>query len=253
MGQPTIACETTAVRNAVFRPGPRIHLRQRIVTDKGARCEELLAQERHSLNSDASCAVSETVALAHLLPETSAVVAERDLVVRVGLGCEAPGTPDGAAYLACGGMHAVQVVRADVGCERRGRCARLLRVFLAKVVKSTAWLLASSVGDGIVVFTIAMWVPRALERRTLAALRRALRRSPAVDARFEFELLAPATRRLRDAVFPELFGTCVRRAHRTTRSLVDELRGLALRAAARGATGDDDDDVGAALAGMFLC
>ena len=130
MGQPTIAYEAAAVRSAVFRPGPRIHLRQRIVTDEGARCEDLLAQERHSLNSDASCAVSETVALAHLLPQTSAIVAERDLVVRVGLGCEAPGTPDGAAYLACGGMHAVQVVRADVGCERRGRCARLLRVFL---------------------------------------------------------------------------------------------------------------------------
>ena len=43
----------------------------------------------------------------------------------------------------------------------------------------------------------------------------------------------------------------MRRAHRTTRSLVDELRGLALRAAAR--AGGDDDDVGAALAGMFLC
>ena len=229
---------------------PPVRLRQRRVRGDTARCRELRARERFSLNSSEDNAVSESVALASLLPDGE-VLAERDLVVRVGWGDDAPGTPDGAAFLACGGMHAVQVVRADPG-GRAGAPAALLRVVLEKVVKSLGWLLeSSSVGRGIVVFTIAVWVPRAVPKRQRAALRRALRRAGSVDARFEFELLVPATRALRASIFPALFGSTARTPPRTTPTLVAELRALAARLAGGGGDDADDDDGGGCDVGLL--
>lgn len=228
---------------------PPVRLRQRRVRGDTERCRELMERERFSLNSSADNAVAESVALAALLP-AGEVLAERDLLVRVGWGDEAPGTPDGAAFLACGGMHAVQVVRADPG-SRAAATATLLRVLLEKVVKSLAWLLQQSqLGDGVVVFTIAVWVPRAVPKRTRAAVRRALRRTGRLDARFEFELFVPATADLRRAIFPALFGTTLGTPPRATPALVAELRALAARLA--GGRGGDDDGGDVGLLGVLL-
>ena len=222
-----------------------VRLRQRRIRGDTPRARELLARERFNLNSGYDCAVSESVALASLLP-SGVVLAERDLLFRVGWGHYASGTPDGAVLLAGGGMHAVQVVRAGVGdgaAGGRGQCcAALLRVLLEKVVKSSSWLLENSaLGGGVVVFTVACWVPHALSKTTRTALRRALKRS-ARDPRFEFELLVPANRSLRRAVFPALFGSVVSRRPATTPTLLAELRALAARFTRAGGGGDDDDD-----------
>ena len=227
--------------------GGYVRLRQRAVRGDDARCVELFAYQKHSLNGSEDNSVAEVVALRHVLPERSEVVAERDLLVKVGLGTHVAGTPDGAAFLASGNMHAVQVVRADEGQARRGLCAKLVRVLLAKVVKSLHWLTMSSLGRTICSFTIACWLPRALPRRTLAGLRRALRRCGA-DARFEYELLVPANGALRRAVFPDLFGTAPTQ-RKTTRSLLGELRALAARVEAGAA---DDGDDGALPGASFL-
>jgi len=243
-----------AAASAAADAAEAVTLSQRRV-EWSARGEALAGREGVSLNESLDNAISEAFALAEVLPNED-VCSERALLARTASGSHCPGTPDGAALVA-GGLHAVQVVRAPV--PKRGGCAKLVRVLLEKVVKSLHWLLHSP-DLNIIVFTVALWVPRGLSRRALGAIKRALRRSalfrPArnllhvetmmmlprrasrimmtppeallrFDPRFDFVLLVPATDELRAAIFPRLFGLhAEQRGPRLHRDLVLELREL---------------------------
>jgi len=210
-----------AAASAAADAAEAVTLSQRRV-EWSARGEALAGREGVSLNESLDNAISEAFALAEVLPNED-VCSERALLARTASGSHCPGTPDGAALVA-GGLHAVQVVRAPV--PKRGGCAKLVRVLLEKVVKSLHWLLHSP-DLNIIVFTVALWVPRGLSRRALGAIKRALRRSALFDPRFDFVLLVPATDELRAAIFPRLFGLhAEQRGPRLHRDLVLELREL---------------------------
>ena len=188
------------------RQGGRQVLRQEILRWSAALRTDysrMMKTARYNLNGNADNAVAEALALAHLYAAASGVMAEREMLRCDGCGVQVPGTPDGAVLLAAGRMAAVQVVRALAPRGRAGVSA-LQYCTLTKVRKSLEWILASGLGDPVVLFQIAVWIPRRLSARALEALRRGLS-SEWLDPRFEVVLLVPP-RGLRAIIFPPQFG-----------------------------------------------
>ena len=177
------------------------------------RYAEMMHTARYNLNGSHDNAIAEALALARLFPGSHTVLPERELLRCQGFGQELCGTPDGAVILASGGMAAVQVVRAAAPRGPEG-VAALLRVSLGKVHKSLRWLLESGLGASVCSFAIAIWLPRRLSCKALAALRGALCACAgwlALDPRFEVVLLVPPPR-FRTAIFTREFGKVHARA-----------------------------------------
>lgn len=169
-----------------------------------ARFASMIGKARYNLNGAADNAVAEALALAHLYRHGD-VVPEREMLRCAGIGEHLAGTPDGAVVLAPGRMAAAQVVRTRAPRGARGVGA-LLRVCLAKVHRSLRWLVASGLGDDVCAFTIAVWLPRRLSNRALAATHVRLRAVARwLDPRFDFVLLVPPPD-ARARIFPPNFG-----------------------------------------------
>lgn len=178
----------------------------------------------YNLNCGADNAISEALALAYLY-HSGPVLPERDLLRCAGFGFDIPGTPDGAIVLCNGRMAAVQVVRASTPRGNDG-IGTILSVFIAKVYKSLKWLTLSGLGDGIVMFTIALWIPRRLSAKAFSSLRNKFSKyAHAIDTRFNFVLLVPPCSEFRSIIFPPKFGVHLGNDHDCD-NMMDDIHGL---------------------------
>lgn len=190
------------------------------------RFHDMMKCAAYNLNGGADNAVSEALALA-FLHRSGTNIPERDLLRCAGFGFDIPGTPDGAILLSHGRMAAVQVVRAAMPKGKNG-VGLILSAFIVKVYKSLEWLVRSGLGDGVVTFTIALWIPRRLSGKAFSSLRNKLQSyAYAIDPRFKFVLLVPPCSNIRSIIFPPKFGDHAS-ACKCDESLVASIRGLSL-------------------------
>jgi len=113
-----------------------------------------------------------------------------------------PGTPDGMFECWDGALTCVQVVRVPLVAEMSlgEKEDALLQTVLTKVVKSQAWLSATSVMPAE--FVIFCWLPFQIESVLLASVEESMERIRALDPRFSLCLRVPADA---GALFPALF------------------------------------------------
>mmetsp|Transcript_4143 Transcript_4143/g.4855 ORF Transcript_4143/g.4855 Transcript_4143/m.4855 type:complete len:302 (-) Transcript_4143:125-1030(-) len=193
--------------------------------DLTKRFHDMMKCAAYNLNGGADNAVSEALALA-FLHRSGTNIPERDLLRCAGFGFDIPGTPDGAIVLSHGRMAAVQVVRAGMPKGKNG-IGLILSAFIVKVYKSLEWLVRSGLGDGVVTFTIALWIPRRLSGKAFSSLRNKLQSyAYAIDPRFKFVLLVPPCSNMRSIIFPPKFGAHMRGLSNYDESLMTSIRGL---------------------------
>jgi len=113
-----------------------------------------------------------------------------------------PGTPDGMFECWDGALTCVQVVRVPLVAEMRLEEAQeaLLQTVLTKVVKSQAWLSATSVMPTD--FVIFCWLPFQIDPVLVERTEASMDRIRALDPRFSLRLRVPADA---GALFPALF------------------------------------------------
>jgi len=113
-----------------------------------------------------------------------------------------PGTPDGMFECWDGALTCVQVVRVPLVAEMSLREAEdaLLQTVLTKVVKSQAWLSATSVMPAE--FVIFCWLPFQIDPVLVEFIEENMEHIRACDPRFSLRLRVPADA---GALFPALF------------------------------------------------
>merc|ERR1719383_1673544 len=126
---------------------------------------------------------------------------EQEMVCSFG-GCMLPGTPDGMFECWDGALTCVQVVRVPLVAEMSlGETEdALLQTVLTKVVKSQAWLSATSVMPAE--FVIFCWLPFQIDPVLVKRIEESMEHIRALDPRFSLRLRVPADA---GALFPALF------------------------------------------------
>jgi len=156
-----------------------------------------------SLNSDPFNLRAEELAMevCTLGLEVRRTWSEQEMVCSFG-GCMLPGTPDGMFECWDGALTCVQVVRVPLVAEMRLEEAQeaLLQTVLTKVVKSQAWLSATSVMPTD--FVIFCWLPFQIDPVLVERTEASMDRIRALDPRFSLRLRVPADA---GALFPALF------------------------------------------------
>lgn len=157
----------------------------------------------HSLNSDPFNVRSEEMAMQDctLGLEIRRTWSEQELVRTFG-GLMPPGTPDGMFETWDGTLTCVQVVRMPL--VREADCATLqhtlTQTILGKVVKSQAWLRASSITPhGFIIFC---WLPFEIPESLKNHVETLMSRVQMLDHRFSARLRLPAEPEM---IFPALF------------------------------------------------
>jgi len=176
----------------------------------------LLTKQQGSLNISDSNHYAEVAAVVRALSmnrrrliDHNDITLETNMVQYNTSGNQLCGTPDGALINSETGMiDAVQVSRCGA-CKGRQGVIQTARMFIDKLRKSCSWVVGTGNFTKVLSFTIALWIPRKMSRKSVSALSYFLasKVTPALIAGevFRCVLLVPPKCTI-PLVFPPRFG-----------------------------------------------